>query len=579
MNRFDCLEIEEIDLDRLSYLDHLERGGGISGIDSKGGIIERGMARSKFAKQNVALFVSLREKTIGKVVIFATCHIHWNPNLPEVKFAQTQLILEELTRFRTKHEKDFIATLKSSTDSQDIPIILTGDFNSFPHDDLYALVTGKMSLPPHQYLILSSSNILGEEDNAAAVVRVRPGIKKLYGPNTKFLCDFSLSKLSRWLRILGIDVAMDSWENHGGNSNHKNHHLVTPLQPSEGEEEVKAVPVTSTNKSSSIQSFFQRARMEKRVILTSSKSLLDRSNCPPSFYVNANNIEKALVHIYAEYGLDLNRERFLTVCGKCGGEIEEVEGCDYRLVGKIIPMDRQIYACKLCGQPYWWNDEENSSPAKAMKKAEELYQIISVGLAQLSNSFSTAPVSASAVSPLEAEEEKGVQDKSLSVGVDSNNSNDVNLQEMFKRRNHVVSSGILKATQPTDTPTPFEEDIKIVDIELTSNLEEEKKEKVDASPHPELIRLRSVFEDNEPLITNWSGEFEGTLDYIFLSDTVKAANSFVFPKLEKNEHLLTTPPNLTMTVDDVFEQLLRQSQPSTTWPSDHFLLYSEVEIL
>jgi hypothetical protein len=160
-------------------------------------------------------------------------------------------------------------------------------------------------------------------------------------------------------------------------------------------------------------------------------------------------------------------------------------------------------------QPYWWNDEENSSPAKAMKKAEELYQIISVGLAQLSNSFSTAPVSASAVSPLEAEEEKGVQDKSLSVGVDSNNSNDVNLQEMFKRRNHVVSSGILKATQPTDTPTPFEEDIKIVDIELTSNLEEEKKEKVDASPHPELIRLRSVFEDNEPLITNWSGEFEG----------------------------------------------------------------------
>lgn len=161
-------------------------------------------------------------------------------------------------------------------------------------------------------------------------------------------------------------------------------------------------------------------------------------------------------------------------------------------------------------QPYWWNDEENSSPAKAMKKAEELYQIISVGLDQLSNSSSTASVSAPAVSPLEAEEEKGVQAKSLSVGVDSNNnSNDVNLQEMFKRRNHVVSFGVLKATQPTDSPKSFEEDIKIVDIELASNLEEKKEQKVDESSHPELIRLRSVFEDNEPLITNWSGEFEG----------------------------------------------------------------------
>ncbi len=144
-----------------------------------------------------------------------------------------------------------------------------------------------------------------------------------------------------------------------------------------------------------------------------------------------------------------------------------------------------------------------------MKKAEELYQIISVGLDQLSNSSSTASVSAPAISSLEAEEEKGVQAKSLSVGVDSNNSNDVNLQEMFKRRNHVVSSGVLKATQPTDSPTSFEEDIKIVDIELTSNLDEEKEQKVDESSHPELICLRSVFEDNEPLITNWSGEFEG----------------------------------------------------------------------
>lgn len=213
--------------------------------------------------------------------------------------------------------------------------------------------------------MLSSSK---EGEDGTPVVRNRPPIKQFYGPNTKFLCDFSLSKLSRWLRILGVDVAMDSWENNGGSSNPKSC-LITPSLPVEpGEEEEEKVFNSNNNssKSSSILLYFQRARREKRVILTSSKSLLARSICPPSFYVNYNNFEQALVHIYAEYGLDLSRERFLTVCGKCGGEIEEVEGCDYRLVGKIIPMDRQIYACKLCGQVRTRNSTLFSFPVDAL---------------------------------------------------------------------------------------------------------------------------------------------------------------------------------------------------------------------
>jgi hypothetical protein len=33
--------------------------------------------------------------------------------------------------------------------------------------------------------------------------------------------------------------------------------------------------------------------------------------------------------------------------------------------------------CKDCDQPYWWNDRENSSPAKAMKMADRLYTAVS----------------------------------------------------------------------------------------------------------------------------------------------------------------------------------------------------------
>lgn len=33
--------------------------------------------------------------------------------------------------------------------------------------------------------------------------------------------------------------------------------------------------------------------------------------------------------------------------------------------------------CKDCDQPYWWNDRENSSPAKAMKMADRLFNAVS----------------------------------------------------------------------------------------------------------------------------------------------------------------------------------------------------------
>jgi hypothetical protein len=43
----------------------------------------------------------------------------------------------------------------------------------------------------------------------------------------------------------------------------------------------------------------------------------------------------------------------------------------------VPPPDREIFVCKDCDQPYWWNDRENSSPAKAMKMADRLYNAVS----------------------------------------------------------------------------------------------------------------------------------------------------------------------------------------------------------
>ena len=56
-----------------------------------------------------------------------------------------------------------------------------------------------------------------------------------------------------------------------------------------------------------INNFFNRARKERRVILTSSKSLRERSACPPSYFVRPNELERALINIYREFDLELKQ--------------------------------------------------------------------------------------------------------------------------------------------------------------------------------------------------------------------------------------------------------------------------------
>ena len=128
---------------------------------------------------------------------------------------------------------------------------------------------------------------------------------------------------------------------------------------------------------------FRRARQERRVLLTTSKSMRERASCPPSLYVSTKNLEAALIEICREFGLTLNPDKFLTVCGKCSGEIEACSHTDPRVAGKNVPTDREIFICIDCQQPYWWNERENSSPARAMRMADQLYNAVIRGLGEL----------------------------------------------------------------------------------------------------------------------------------------------------------------------------------------------------
>jgi uncharacterized protein with PIN domain len=176
-----------------------------------------------------------------------------------------------------------------------------------------------------------------------------------YGPSTKFLCDSNLSRLCRWMRVLGIDTA-----------------LVPQVQPPSADEvrnNCNNGRITKQNKQQLLKAnnerIFNQAREEQRVIVTTSTSMRERALCPPSCLVSTNT-EEALIEICKEYGLNLTQERFLTVCGKCGGEIEACSHSDTRITSNkevIPPVDHDVLICKNCAQPYWWNESENSSPA------------------------------------------------------------------------------------------------------------------------------------------------------------------------------------------------------------------------
>lgn len=308
-SHFHLVATELIDLDQLSHLDRqLQRTG-----------------RSKFAKQNVSVLAVLRAKESGQELLAATCHLHWNPNLPEVKFAQAYYLIDRISAFREKHNG--------------LPVVFTGDFNSLPHDEVVRFITGTAWAKATSFETIEKALAAQIESSSYT-----------YGPNTKFLSDSSLNRLVRWLRMLGVDVAVESWDTMSSTNVSGKSGFFSPGTSVPGTPHSTNLSTKSNARNATINAFFQRARAEKRVILTTSKTLLQRAACPPAYYVHPGKLEEAIVEIYKEFGLVLAKERFLTVCGKCGGEIVETSPSDPRLEGKSLPTDRQVFICTVCGQ-------------------------------------------------------------------------------------------------------------------------------------------------------------------------------------------------------------------------------------
>ena len=206
----------------------------------------QGQGGDNFRRANVALMAkfSLISEADKKFAIMCS-HLYWNPNKPKVKLTQTRFVLDSMAQFRGN-----------------LPGVIAGDFNALPDSDQYRLVTEK-GVDDYSYIWNWGEN-------------ERP----------RFLCDASLSRICRWLRLLGFNTALETKEQ---------------------------LQMRSTSRDFSF--FFGQARTENRLIITSSKSMVERAACPEAYIVETKDMMGALVDICMHYRIPISEEQLLTVCG------------------------------------------------------------------------------------------------------------------------------------------------------------------------------------------------------------------------------------------------------------------------
>lgn len=305
--------------------------------------------QQSFLRRNVGLIVRLEDVHTGQTFVLANTHLFWNPSYEYVKFCQIHYLLQQARELSM---------------SNDQPFVLCGDLNSKPLGSVYnylsqGRVDGRNVAPwnqTHRPELIDDED--GEEivDGMAKLIVQSANSASTHPPPMRYLLDFTLNKLCRWLRILGQDTALESNEEERART--KQGELV----------------------------IFDRCRDEGRTLITTSTRLLQRSDCPPGTYLISPQalpyLESTLVHILLAHGVALDPTTFLSRCVVCNGKISEVTRVDHKksiLKSYDAPTDTvdelQVFECVGCQQGYWWSDRRNSSASRVKGVTTHLFEL------------------------------------------------------------------------------------------------------------------------------------------------------------------------------------------------------------
>ena len=99
-------------------------------LDDLAGLYSR--AKS-FVQGNQALLCLLEHKPSRQKIVVGTAHFDWSPDRDYVKFAQANFLIDKTAEFMRVHQESG-ATL---------PLVLSGDFNSFPVSSVLSAFYGE----------------------------------------------------------------------------------------------------------------------------------------------------------------------------------------------------------------------------------------------------------------------------------------------------------------------------------------------------------------------------------------------------------------------------------------------------
>jgi len=359
----------------------------------------------------------------------------------------------------------------------------------------------------------------------------------------RYICDYTLNKFTRWLRILGIDATLET------------------------EAEEKERTTTGGN-----IALFEHCKKERRTLLTTSYKLLLRKDCPPGAYLldpkSTSSLEQALPRLLITHGVKLMPCQFLTRCVVCNGNIVPVlDDNEKRLVFQessspfrlrkpyvqppdlLVPSpdddencrsvfqengappdlldskeDMELFRCDGCRQGYWWDDRPSSSASRVFTQAAKLFRLCLGGGVEVDIDVSS-------------DEKKRKEIMGAFDFVDVGKEQGSNLESELT---------VIRWLRDNKLRNPYQ-------LHSAYKVADDNNVKVrQQSPPREAIQF-----------TNVTSEFVGLLDYVFFepSKFEKVANLFVPTSLKAMNHNRIIGGHLI---------------PSNAWPSDHIAVGAQL---
>lgn len=198
--------------------------------------------------------------------------------------------------------------------------------------------------------------------------------QRAYRRVSRFLVDRDISKQARLLRHLGLDAAVET-------------KLERDARRADGGTDMGQVPL------------FQRAIREGRVIVSSSGKMLQRHECPPSYYLDARNAKNSLAKLCCDLAVEVEPSRFFSRCVKCNGQILQCypSSPEHARARESFhaPTDVTLYECQDCAQVYWFSVDADHPSARAQQQVRELLRFIEAEVRETATTFHGSPMASS----------------------------------------------------------------------------------------------------------------------------------------------------------------------------------------